>query len=274
MTRVEKILHGLSLDIVRGVEIGALDKPIVPPSTPHIFYVDHADTMALREKCKDDANVDIEKIVHVGGVWGEKTLAEIAAAVVPVDYVVASHVIEHVPDLITWLQEIKSILKPDGQLRLAVPDRRYSFDLLRQETQIADVLNAYLVRARLPQPREVIDSLLHASHVDCAKAWAGTVDVNRLEMYYPQETALYAARQVIDEGRYHDVHCWVFTPWSFANLMMKLAAMGHQSYKCMTFFDTELNTNEFIVTMALCTDADEIVMSWKEMQAKIEAKVV
>ncbi len=54
----------------------------------------------------------------------------------PADLLVASHVIEHVPDLITWLREIASVLKPTGQARLAIPDRRYTFDLLRVETQL------------------------------------------------------------------------------------------------------------------------------------------
>jgi predicted SAM-dependent methyltransferase len=35
--------------------------------------------------------------------------------------VIASHVIEHTPDLVTWLAEIRAILQPNGTLRLAIP---------------------------------------------------------------------------------------------------------------------------------------------------------
>lgn len=97
------MLAGIDLAKAHCIEIGALCRPIVPPDTARVFYVDHLDTAGLREKYRNDPNVDIDNIVHVGGVWGGNTLAEAAAPVVPADFIVASHVIEHVPDLIGWL---------------------------------------------------------------------------------------------------------------------------------------------------------------------------
>jgi hypothetical protein len=151
MTRHEKLLLGLDLGQATAIEIGALDKPLLPPASPGAFFVDHLDTPSLREKyAAHDFNLD--NLVHVDGVWGERSLAEAAAPVAPVDCVVASHVIEH------------------------VPDRRYTFDLLRAETVLADVLAAHLVRARIPQVRQMIDHVANIARVNCHQLWEGTFD--------------------------------------------------------------------------------------------------
>ena len=40
----------------------------------------------------------------------------------------------------SWLNEIAGVLTTGGQVRLAIPDRRYTFDYARAETTIADVM--------------------------------------------------------------------------------------------------------------------------------------
>jgi predicted SAM-dependent methyltransferase len=77
-----------------------------------------------------------------------------------VDYAVASHVVEHVPDLIDWLTEIASVLRSTGELRLIVPDKRFLFDIFRRETSLADVLLSYINNARDAQPHSMLDITL------------------------------------------------------------------------------------------------------------------
>ncbi|MGC8160060.1 hypothetical protein ACP3WZ_26405, partial [Salmonella enterica] len=76
--------------------------------------------------------------------------------------------------------EIAAILKPGGELRLAVPDRRYTFDLLRNESRLHDVLDNYLRKARRPQPHQIIDFCGLSRVVDCAAAWDGALDLAAL----------------------------------------------------------------------------------------------
>jgi 2-polyprenyl-3-methyl-5-hydroxy-6-metoxy-1,4-benzoquinol methylase len=47
----------------------------------------------------------MDKLVEVDAIWGQNTLTE-ALKGQQVDYIVASHVIEHVPDLIHFLIQI------------------------------------------------------------------------------------------------------------------------------------------------------------------------
>lgn len=273
MTRNEKLLNGLDLRTEVGIEIGALDKPVIPPSTPHVFYVDHAETEALRSKYIDDPYVNVDELVQVHGVWGEASLAQAAARVVPVDFVLASHVVEHVPDLIAWLQELASVLKPRGEVRLAIPDRRYSFDVLRAETRACDVLASHLAGARRPQARQILDYMTHLVGVDTWKIWDGSQDPASLTRQSSIEKSMAVARDAADNGTYHDVHCWVFTPLSFAVLMHDLAEAGYQPFKCAGYFPTERNTNEFFVTLQLCTDAAQAAASWKLLQQSIEVQL-
>ena len=269
MTRHEKLLLGLDLGQATAIEIGALDRPIIPPDSPGAFFVDHKDTASLREKYRGVSDVDTDKLVHVNGIWGEKSLAEVAASVAPVDCLVASHLIEHVPDLVTWLHEVAAVLKPAGDLRLAIPDRRYTFDLLRAETVLADVLAAHLVRARIPQVRQVIDHVANTVHVDCHQLWEGTFDRTALVKCHETSHIELLSRDVLDNRSYDDVHCWVFTPSSFTRLMMRLAELGYHAFKCVKLFDTEPYTNEFIVIAQLAADQAEAVASWRAMHEEL-----
>jgi len=76
-------------------------------------------TAALRQKYAADASIDVDDIVEVDAVWGDHTLAQALGGRAPVDYAVASHVIEHVPDMLAWLEELHAVIKPGGDLRLA-----------------------------------------------------------------------------------------------------------------------------------------------------------
>jgi SAM-dependent methyltransferase len=272
MNRNEKLLSGVNLSRAKGMEIGALDKPVIPPDSPGVFYVDHMPTEGLREKYATDASVQIENLVHVSGVWGERTLAQITESVAPFDFIVASHVIEHVPDLITWLAELGSVLRDAGEVRLAIPDRRYTFDYLRKETEPADVLDAWIRGARVPQTRAILDFALHFADNDCLGAWQPGFDGSGLKPRHTPESAIACGRAALADGEYNDVHCWVFTPVSFARLMAQLGSYGAIGFKCANFFDTPSHTFEFFVTMQKSSDVREIVASWAEMQRQLEEK--
>lgn len=262
--RREKLLGGLVLRSQIGVEIGALCRPIVRPEDGNIIYVDHADTAALKRKYKDDPNVDVTTIVDVGAVWGQSTLHD-ALGGKYVDYVVASHVIEHVPDLIGWLQELAAILRPTGEVRLAVPDMRFTFDRLRRETKFSDVLLSFIVKARVPQPHSMLDFTLSVIKDDCADVWADCAPDDSPKLYSVSD-AIGLATDIMQNGSYHDIHCWTFTPASFAQLMAEIASAGLTDFACEGFHDTDLYQNEFFVTLRRSSDRSYVTNTWQEMQ--------
>jgi 2-polyprenyl-3-methyl-5-hydroxy-6-metoxy-1,4-benzoquinol methylase len=258
------ILSGLDLYAQDGIEIGALASPLVTKQEGNIFYVDHADTEALKSAYRLHPGVDLDKIVPVDGIWGQNTLQECMGGGRTVDYVVASHVIEHTPDFISWLQEICAVLHPGGTLRLAIPDKRYTFDIIRFETRLHDVIDAWLRKARTPLPRAVIEHHSLLRHVDAHAVWTENIDLTTLTPYTTMQHAVDLARDALMHGTYHDVHCWVFTPVSFAALCADLASLNLIDFTCDYFIDTQPGTSEFFVSMTLTDDHFAAARSWKQ----------
>jgi len=184
LTRNEKLLHCIDLASQIGVEIGPLDKPIVTREMGRVRYVDHDITEALRLKYADFDNVDTDKIVDVDYIWGEKSLVDLTQAEAPFDYIVASHVIEHVPDFIGWLREVRGILKPGGILSLAIPDKRQCFDYHRHPSKPADVVEAYLRRHKKPSPRQIFDHFASAVSFQGDIAWNGVVNTSEFVRFH------------------------------------------------------------------------------------------
>ncbi len=233
LTREEKLLAGLSVPDASGLEIGALASPMLRPPAARIKFVDHADTAALRAKYANDPNVALDEIVEVDAVWGDNTLAQCFPGE-RFDFVIASHVIEHVPDMIGWLDEIADVLAPDGRLILAIPDRRYSFDLLRRETTLTDLIDAHLRRAKRPTPGQVFDVNANAVAHDHIAAWFAPPAVPPPH-YASRSWALARAREA-QAGTYIDGHCSVFTARSLLELMDGLLELNLLRYRLDRFY--------------------------------------
>ena len=267
MDRRQKLLDGIDVASLLGVEIGPLCFPLLRRTEGSVIYVDHATTEDLQKKYKNDPSVHVDEIVDVDAVWGQKTLREAVGR--SVDYIVASHVVEHVPDLITWMEELHSVLAPGGEVRLIVPDRRFTFDYLRKETRIADVLYAYFIKARRPHPQLVLEFCLNTVKVDCHQAWRGTIDEGAFEHSHNVQRALDVAKMAAD-GTYVDVHCWVFTPKSFCELFAELVERGVMQFECTMFHDTSPDTIEFFIGMRPSNDTQAALRSWREAASRAQ----
>jgi SAM-dependent methyltransferase len=263
--RRQILLRGLDLARLRGLEVGPLMSPFVAKSDGDVVYVDHADTATLRQKYAADPNVEVDRIVEVDAVWGECSLLECLDGR-KVDYVIASHVAEHVPDLVTWLQEIEAVLASGGELRLALPDKRFTFDCLREEARFTDLIHAYIMRARQPLPHALLDCVLDvAANADAERICRGSQLRADIERCFSFEHALEFVRDARESGKYIDVHCWVVTPRRFAELMERLVAVGLVRFACTDFVDTILGSFDFYVAMQPSSDKDHAMASWRRM---------
>ena len=106
-----------------GLEIGGLDRPLVVrselPEGSEILYADHLSTEDLKRKYKADQTVDIDALVEVDIVCESGDLGDSLGGRL-VDYIVASHVVEHIPNPIHWLQMLFDALRPGGFVFLVV----------------------------------------------------------------------------------------------------------------------------------------------------------
>lgn len=245
----------------QGLEIGPLHNPAVAKAESRVLYADHLPTAQLRAKYEADGFPDVSGIHDVDIVVGEAGLAH-AVGDRRFSYVIASHVIEHVPDPVRWLEDIHSILEPDGVLSLAIPDKRYCFDRLRQTTTATQWIDAWLHRRSRPSPSNVLDALLNEVALDGAITWKGDVDSSALRhLTHPRE-ALRRAADVARQDIYRDVHCWVFTPASFFLLLRQLCVFELFDFIVEGFHDTV--GHEFFVRLRKVEDPD-----WTEQMGSI-----
>ncbi|MGE3619115.1 MAG: methyltransferase domain-containing protein [Acidimicrobiia bacterium] len=255
MDRYARILDGLDVDHGRGLEIGALHNPVVPVDRD-VLHVDHASTEDLRAKYADDpAVVDM---VDVDVVWTDRGLRreldEVAGEGATVDYVVASHVVEHVPDLVGWLAELAAVLRPGGSLSLAVPDKRFCFDARRRVTDVSEVVDAHLSGRRRPSLAATFDFWTHYDQVDAAALWAGAAPPPAEPLRDVE--ALERTRAAADSSDYHDVHAWVFTPASFLGILDRLAGVDLlPPFELGSFAATRPGEIEFFARLVRLDDA-------------------
>lgn len=116
-------LAPIDVTAMHGLEIGPLANPRVRKAERPVFSLDHATTEELRTEYAQnetlrpqiDALVEVDFVQHEGD-----PLVDIVGAQAPFDYLIASHVIEHIPDLIGWLEEIVAVLWSGGIFSLVV----------------------------------------------------------------------------------------------------------------------------------------------------------
>ena len=191
----------------RGLEIGALDRPIITRGMGSIEYIDRAPRAELQAWYGGHEGVDSDRIVEVDHIWGGQSLLECVGGARAFDYLVASHVIEHVPDVFGWLGEIADVLVDGGLAVLFVPDNRDTIDILRPVSASGEFIEAYLRRPRRPDVRQVFNHVFEFRELSAP-------ELDDAAITERAQGALAMCRQMEADNAYIDVHAWVFTPAS------------------------------------------------------------
>lgn len=242
------LLAGIVPAAGRGLEFGPLTSPLVGRHEGAIEYVDHATAAELRRKYAADPQVDIGRIVEVDHVLDAGELpASIPAAAY--DYVVACHVFEHLPDPLGWLAQVADRLRPGGLLCLAVPDKRFTFDRLRELSRLAEWVEPFLEGRRRPSPRSVFDAAMLSVSLPLAVTWTRPPKPEELRPQGAGQTAwvLSLARQAARE--YFDVHCSIVTPASCLSLLAEAAEVDLHPFALAGFGDTAVGSFEFYLQL-------------------------
>lgn len=120
-----------------GIEIGALHSPLEVPNNVHVRYLDRMPVEQLRQQYPELSGYNL---VEIDIVDDGETLASVVDSV---DFVIANHMIEHCQNPIFSIQNWLRVLKPDGILYMAVPDKRYTFDCERPVTSLEHLIRDY-----------------------------------------------------------------------------------------------------------------------------------
>ncbi|MCI0352224.1 MAG: class I SAM-dependent methyltransferase [Acidobacteriales bacterium] len=120
-------LHG------RGIEIGALWRRFPLKSGTKVWYVDRHASDGLSAHYSEVGN----ELISPDVVADAAALPFEAASL---DFIIASHVLEHLPFPLAALESWYRLLAPRGGLLLRVPDKRFTFDVKRARTPLAHLL--------------------------------------------------------------------------------------------------------------------------------------
>lgn len=121
-----------------GIEIGALHSPLEVPPEVTVRYLDRMTVEELRQQYPELERMDF---VPVDIIEDGETLVSIPDE--SVDFVIARHTIEHYENPIGSLKSLLRVLRKDGILYLAVPDKRYTFDRDRPVTSLEHIIRDY-----------------------------------------------------------------------------------------------------------------------------------
>jgi len=113
----------------RGVEIGALWRRFPIAATSKVWYVDRLRPSELQRQYPELGQQIVSPDVLADA-------GQLPFAKGSLNFVIASHVLEHVPFPLASLRNWYRVLCAGGVLILKIPDKRYTFDVKRRRTSL------------------------------------------------------------------------------------------------------------------------------------------
>ncbi len=222
MDRFTRLLAGADR-ATRILEIGPSHAPVAARADGwNTRIVDHDTADGLRAKYRA-IGVETARIEEVDYIWHGGPLD----GIVPqgsFDLLIASHVVEHIPDLAGFLKGLESVMAPTGQVSFAVPDKRYCFDVFKPLATTGDLLAA--LGTSLHSKRSAWNHPAYSVTYDGVIAW-GQHPVNEARFIHDFGDAQKSLAAWTEDGPYQDYHAWQFTPSSFALIILELGAAGY-----------------------------------------------
>jgi predicted SAM-dependent methyltransferase len=124
----------------KGLEIGALHMPTPLPPGVKAKYVDYISVAKLRKQYPELRDLPL---VNVDIVDNGERLTKVKDS--SVNFIIANHFFEHCQDPIGTLITFYKKLRGNGILYMAIPDKRYTFDMHRPLTSYAHLLEEHKI---------------------------------------------------------------------------------------------------------------------------------
>lgn len=229
----------------RILEFGPFDNPTFHRSHgDQVDYLDFSSADELRRLASNSPNRNPDRIDDVAFVVKSKHFAASVDSLF--DLAVANHVLEHVPDPITWFFNLKQVLRPDGHVFLALPDRRYTFDYFRPESTATALVEAYELDLERAPMWQVAEAVYYHSEVDVHDRWRTGAE----PVFSPRFSLEQAVEIARDKSKtYSGVHCWVFTAESFERCVASLQTSGLFDFRIDSLKGPISGTREFHVVL-------------------------
>ncbi len=139
----------------RGLEIGAVNCPFDVDAD--VSYLDQVDSRELLRRHSGDPNV--EDVIPVTFISRSLNYDFFADGVF--DFVIASHVLEHLPNPCAAVEEFVRIVRPGGIVYLIVPHKDHCFDKDRDVTPMSRLIGKYFDNVTSIERSEYRDIAFH-----------------------------------------------------------------------------------------------------------------
>lgn len=231
----------------KGLEIGPSHNPIAPKKRGfNVEILDHLSKNELISKYREH-NVNLSNIEDVDYIWKGESYSKLIGKKNHYDWAIASHLIEHTPDLISFLNDCSEILNDSGVLSLVIPDKRYCFDHFRPHTGISKIIDSHYNKNKIHTPGTAAEYFLNVVSKNGGTAW----DLNTKGEYafvHNATNAQDSMKQILNDNAYLDLHSWCFTPNSFRLIIHDLNLLGFINLKEVIWHPT--NGCEFYISLS------------------------
>lgn len=231
---IEKVSNPKTSKIL---EIGALNSPTFSETEVEVAFADWKNQEELIEAYPHKSG--IRKVDYI--IQGRE-LSDFVEG--NFDIIITNHVIEHIPDIIFWFQELDKISTPNARLTFGVPDKRYTFDYFRPLTKLSEILECYHNKIDKPTFSQIFEHQYLYQKVDVKKIWEGEQVIHQGHRY-SLKSAFDKTKSMLSE--YHSVHCHVFDYNHFLKTFDELSKFDFFNWKIHSSSDVQPGLNEFLV---------------------------
>ena len=209
-----------------GLEVGPGLFPKFPKRDGYKVHVlDYTDRAGLQAKYAN-TEYDIETIEDVDYISDGRPIHEVVVAREEYDFISASHVIEHVTDVLGFFKSAELLLKPGGLVLLSVPDKRYCMDAFQSVSTTGEILMANRENTGRHSPARVFDFFSNYAQLDGLDTWS-ELDVRPVKLNNDvNEGKNFFNLSLTPGAPYIDIHAWRFVPSSFRLIVHDLQTLG------------------------------------------------
>lgn len=163
------------------------------------------------------------------------------------DVVFSAHAIEHQPDLIRHLRDVRRLLNPGGAYLALMPDRRFCFDQTTPRSTLGQVIQAHKEERRTHSIANIIDACMLSTHNDADRHWRG----DSPDVAFDIDRARHAL-SIVESAKdaYIDVHAWRFTSEEMRDVLQALRALALIDVSAIRVFSTPHGADEFGLMLA------------------------
>jgi SAM-dependent methyltransferase/glycosyltransferase involved in cell wall biosynthesis len=128
----------------RGIEIGALQKPLPVSSDAEVTYVDRMSKENLYESYPE---LPESNLIDVDIIDDGETLSTFESG--SQDFIIANHFLEHCQDPVRTIKNFLRVLRPGGFIYMAIPDMWHTFDRDRPRTALRHIVADHVSGAEM-----------------------------------------------------------------------------------------------------------------------------